>query len=221
MRVGRMDNVCWIVACDPALYQSSLWESPRAPNMPRLWSYLCRFTWSRENSNLESSAKEWPMLKIMCHEARSQRTWIITWNIFSRVCEKNDSTHFERAVIVVIDRRVRGMSRHVRMGMSGMMWMIRHHAAATVMMTVAAHTLARLQSGIGSGGIAGTTGVRGWVRAGQIGGCRRTAATATSSASPVRVMRPTGPRMVRTARERGMMGVGCGMARMVGVHTSG
>lgn len=53
------------------------------------------------------------------------------------------------------------MSRHVRMGMSGMMWMIGHHTAATMMMPVAAHALSGLQGAIGGGGIAGTASMRG------------------------------------------------------------
>lgn len=53
------------------------------------------------------------------------------------------------------------MSRHVRMGVSGVMWMIRHHAAATMMMPVAAHALSGLQGAIGGSGIAGTAGMRG------------------------------------------------------------
>lgn len=53
------------------------------------------------------------------------------------------------------------MSRHVRMGVSGMMRMIRHHAAATMMMSVATHALSGLQGAIGGGGIAGTASMRG------------------------------------------------------------
>lgn len=53
-------------------------------------------------------------------------------------------THLERAVIIVINRWIRGMPRHVRVGMSRMMWMILHHAAAAVMMSVATHALSRL-----------------------------------------------------------------------------
>lgn len=75
-------------------------------------------------------------------------------------------THLERAVIVVINRWVRGVPRHVGMGMPGVMRMIRHHAAAAMVMAVAAHALSRLQGAVGGGGIAGTAGVLGRVRAG-------------------------------------------------------
>lgn len=65
-------------------------------------------------------------------------------------------TYLERAIIVVINRWVRGMPWHVRMGVSRMMWMILHHAATAMMMPVAAHALSRLQGAVGGGGIAGT-----------------------------------------------------------------
>jgi len=52
--------------------------------------------------------------------------------------------HLEGAVVVVINRRVRGMPRHMGMGVSRVMWMIWHHAATAMMMSVAAHTLSRL-----------------------------------------------------------------------------
>ena len=54
----------------------------------------------------------------------------------------------------------------------------------------------------------------------QVWGCCG-AATATPTASAASTVAVMGPGMMRTARKRGMMRVGCGMARMVGVHTSG
>lgn len=68
-------------------------------------------------------------------------------------------TYFERAVIIMINR-IRRMSRHMWMWVSGMMRMIRHHATATVMMPVATHALSRLQAGIGGGGVTSATAMR-------------------------------------------------------------
>jgi len=45
----------------------------------------------------------------------------------------------------------------MRMGVPGMMRMIGHHAAATVVMPIATHALSRLQTGIGGGRITGAT----------------------------------------------------------------
>lgn len=102
---------------------------------------------------------------------------------------------------------------------SRVMWMIGHHSSTAMMMSVAAHALTRLEGAVrGSwvdcwpmGRRMGTRQVRG-------GGGAATAASAASAAGTVAVMRPG---MMRTARERGMMRVGCRVARMVGVHTSG
>jgi len=57
----------------------------------------------------------------------------------------------------VVNRWIRRVPRHMWMGVSGMMRMIRHHAATTVMMPIATHALSRLQTGIGGGRITGAT----------------------------------------------------------------
>lgn len=100
--------------------------------------------------------------------------------------------------------------------MSRVMRMVGHHCSATVVMPVAAHALAGLQGRIGGGRVDGGPVWR-RVGAGQVGGGGG-ATTAAPATGAVAVM---GPGMMRTARERGMMRVGCGVARMVGVHTSG
>lgn len=77
------------------------------------------------------------------------------------VLERKCSTHLERAIIIVINRWVRGMPRHMGMGMSRVMWMIRHHAATAMMMPVATHALSRLQGAVGGGRIAATASMLG------------------------------------------------------------
>lgn len=99
------------------------------------------------------------------------------------------------------------------------MWMIGHHSSSAVMMSIAAHSLARLKGAVRGSWVDGGT-VRRRVRAWQVrgGGGATTTAPTASSTGAVAMM---GPRVMRTARERGMMRVGCGVARVVGVHTSG
>lgn len=99
------------------------------------------------------------------------------------------------------------------------MWMIGHHSSTAVMMSIAAHPLSRLKGAVRGGWVDG--GAMRWrVGAWQVrgGGGAATTAPTASSTGAVAMM---GPRMMGTARERGMMRVGCGVARVVGVHTSG
>lgn len=103
--------------------------------------------------------------------------------------------------------------------MAWVMWMIGHHSSSAVMMPIAAHTLARLKGAVRGCWVDGGA-VRGRVGAWQVRGGGGAAATAPT-ASPTGAVAMMGPRVMRTARERGMMRVGCGVARVVGVHTSG